>query len=283
MEQNESKECNKDSVYNLFTEDKNIIFKPKNIITKKDVEDIPELAQLREAIKIWEKILSTAQGRAIYEIKKIIIEMRKDQYVIKSAFRQTLPPISGAPKRVFPNLEYEESINPDGTFKYSGLSLMNPTVCANILKYYSGLKEEAYGNFEGDLWYYMEDFDKIADQALKDYPLLERLVELKIDKKQNKEIQEILNNEFNICYSIEYISSLWRKKVPKLIATEAEKEFLNYYYLNVKKGKYKYCRKCGTMKLAHKKFFDGNRYSSDGLYSVCKECRRKKREGKKFG
>lgn len=60
MEQNESKEYNKDSIYNLFTEDKNIIFKPKNIITKKDVEDIPELAQLREGIKVWEKMLSTA-------------------------------------------------------------------------------------------------------------------------------------------------------------------------------------------------------------------------------
>ena len=40
----------------------------------------------------------------------------------------------------------------------------------------------------------------------------------KIDGKPNLEIQNLLEEEFGIRHSIEYISSLWRNKIPKLIA-----------------------------------------------------------------
>jgi hypothetical protein len=54
-----------------------------------------------------------------------------------------------------------------------------------------------------------------------------------------------LEEEFNIKHSVEYISSLWRNKIPKIIASCAEDEFLDYYYLNEEKGKYKKCSRCG--------------------------------------
>lgn len=73
----------------------------------------------------------------------------------------------------------------------------------------------------------MENFDKIATIALKNYPMYERLVECKVDGLQNVQIQEILEKEFGIKHSLEYISSLWRKKIPNLIASAAEDEFLS--------------------------------------------------------
>ena len=91
----------------------------------------------------------------------------------------------------------------------------------------------------------MENFDKIATIALKDHPMYERLVECKIDGLQNIDIQEKIQLEFGIKHSLEYISSLWRNKIPKIIASCAEDEFLNYYYLNEEKGKYKKCSRCG--------------------------------------
>ena len=82
-------ENGEDGFYNLVTEsDKNALFKPKISITKKDLEDIPELIQLREAIKYWEEKFKTAEGRDRYIIKKAIIDLRKDQYVIKEAYRK---------------------------------------------------------------------------------------------------------------------------------------------------------------------------------------------------
>ena len=47
-------ENGEDGIYNLITEDKNIIFTPKISITEEDIETIPALKQLRESIKIVE-------------------------------------------------------------------------------------------------------------------------------------------------------------------------------------------------------------------------------------
>ena len=85
-----------------------------------------------------------------------------------------------------------------------------------------------------------------------------------------------LLNEFDIKHSLEYISSLWRKKIPKLIASAAEDQYLDWYYLNEEKGKYKRCSRCGQIKLAHNKYFSKNKTSKDGFYSICKACRNSK-------
>ena len=73
----------------------------------------------------------------------------------------------------------------------------------------------------------MEEFDKISSAALKDHPMLEKIVIYKIDGLQNVQIQEKLEEEFGIKHSLEYISSLWRKKIPGLIASAAEDYFLD--------------------------------------------------------
>jgi hypothetical protein len=72
-------ENGEDGFYNLVAEsDKNALFKPKISITKKDLEEIPELVQVRDAIKLWEEKFKTAEGRDKYIIKKAIIDLRKD-------------------------------------------------------------------------------------------------------------------------------------------------------------------------------------------------------------
>ena len=38
------------AIYNMYSEDKNVLFRPKVSITKDDIATIPGLAQLREAI-----------------------------------------------------------------------------------------------------------------------------------------------------------------------------------------------------------------------------------------
>jgi hypothetical protein len=82
-------ENGEDGFYNLVTEsDKNVLFKPKISITKQDLEEIPDLTLVRDAIKYWEDKFKTAEGRDKYIIKKAIIDLRKDQYVIKEAYRK---------------------------------------------------------------------------------------------------------------------------------------------------------------------------------------------------
>ena len=272
-------ENGEDGIYNMISNNKNVIFQPKVMITKKDVEEIPGLAQLREAIKYWEERLKTATGRDAFIIKKAIIDLRKDQYILKDAYRKPIIPKNVTRSRNLTPLNDDFSFDDDGYVVPEGVSLCDPKIVSTILCNYSLFKQESWGEFEKDLWFIMTDFDNVADAALKDYPLYERIVEYKIDGLQNVEIQEKIQQEFGIKHSVEYISSLWRNKIPKIIASEAEDRVLENYFVNEVKGKYKKCSRCGEIKLAHNKYFSKNKTSKDGFYSICKCCRNSK--GKK--
>lgn len=275
-------ENGEDGIYNLITDNKNQIFQPKVTITKKDLDEIQPLRQLREAINVWEAKLKVTEGKDAFVIKKALIEMRKDQYVIKNAYRKPIVPNKlTRSTHVIMLPDETSSFDEEGYPIPKGVSLLNPVVCSAILCNYSRLKEDSFDRFEGDLYYLMLAFDEIADKALKEYPLYEKIVECKVDGLQNTQIQEILQVEFGIKHSLEYISSLWRKKIPKLIASQAEDEYLYWYYLNIEKGKYKKCSRCGQVKLAHNKYFSKNKTSRDGFYSICKKCRNSKNKTKK--
>ena len=275
-------ENGEDGIYNLITDNKNQIFQPKVTITKKDLDEIQPLRQLREAINVWEAKLKVTEGKDAFVIKKALIEMRKDQYVIKNAYRRPIVPNKlTRSTHVIMLPDETSSFDEEGYPIPKGVSLLNPVVCSAILCNYSRLKEDSFDRFEGDLYYLMLAFDEIADKALKEYPLYEKIVECKVDGLQNTQIQEILQVEFGIKHSLEYISSLWRKKIPKLIASQAEDEYLYWYYLNIEKGKYKKCSRCGQIKLAHNKYFSKNKTSRDGYYSICKKCRNSKNKTKK--
>ena len=275
-------ENGEDGIYNLITDNKNQIFQPKVTITKKDLDEIQPLRQLREAINVWEAKLKVTEGKDAFVIKKALIEMRKDQYVIKNAYRRPIVPNKlTRSTHVIMLPDETSSFDEEGYPIPKGVSLLNPVVCSAILCNYSRLKEDSFDRFEGDLYYLMLAFDEIADKALKEYPLYEKIVECKVDGLQNTQIQEILQMEFGIKHSLEYISSLWRKKIPKLIASQAEDEYLYWYYLNIEKGKYKKCSRCGQVKLAHNKYFSKNKTSRDGFYSICKKCRNSNNKTKK--
>ncbi len=269
-------ENGEDGIYNMITNNRNMIFQPKVMITKKDVDEIPGLAELREAIKMWEEKLKTASGRDAFIIKTAIIELRKDQYLLKDAYRKPIIPKNITRSKNFMPLESDFSFDDEGYVVPEGVSLCDPKVVSAILCNYSLLKQEGWGEFEKDLWYLMQEFDEVADAALKDYPLYDRICEYKVDGLQNIDIQEKIQEEFGIKHSVEYISSLWRNKIPKLIASEAEDRLLSWYFFTEMKGKYKKCSRCGEIKLAHNKYFSKNKTSKDGFYSICKCCRNSK-------
>ena len=109
-------------------------------------------------------------------------------------------------------------------------------------------------------------------------PILKTLIEAKIQELSNVEVQERIKEKCVQTHSLEYISGLWRKKIPAIIASAAEDNYLEYYYTEVEKGKWKRCSRCGQIKLAHNKYFSRNGTSKDSYYSICKECRNKRKE-----
>lgn len=275
-------ETGEDGVYNIFIEnDKNAIFTSRAKITEQDIEDIPSLKQLQESIEIVKQAQKKATGKRKFNLKKQLIEMYKQQYLIKS-FEKPVIHCSNLIKS-FSYINFEENITIEkGKIKDNSLlSFFNPKHISALLCNYSKLKEESYGKFYADGYFLMEDLDSLIEKTLRDdYPLYYDLLIYKIDGKQNIEIQKLLYEKYEIKHSIEYISSLWRKKIPKLIAAEAEKEYLIWYYTVKEYGKWKKCSRCGQIKLAHNIFFSKNSSSKDGWYSICKCCRNKKKKKK---
>lgn len=271
-------ENGEDGIYNMIANDKNIIFTPKFQITQQDIAEIPELKQLVDAIAEVEKAEKKAVGKKKFLLKKQLIAMRQDQYVIRSAYK---PPIycMNAIKS-FSKIDFDENVSisrNDEIEDNSLVSFFNPKHISALLCNYSRLKEDAWGKFYSDSYFLMEDLDTLIEKTLRDsYPMYYDLLIYKIDGKQNLEIQSLLNQKHNVKHSVEYISSLWRNKIPKLLSEQAQEDYLIWYYTTQKKGKWKKCSRCGEIKLAHNKFFSKNKTSKDHFYSICKCCRNKK-------
>ena len=101
-------------------------------------------------------------------------------------------------------------INKDKLPKYA----INENQIENINNFYSKLQTN-----------YIDLYDTLLSYKDK-YQLYYKLLIYKIDGKQNLEIQELLEKEFNQTHSVEYLSSLWRNKIPKMIAEKAKENYL---------------------------------------------------------
>ena len=211
--------------------------------------------------------------------------MRQDQYVIKNSYNP--PKYSKNTIKTLANLDLTEHITIENKIvngkekqeiKSDGIiSLFNPEHISLLLCNYSRIKEEVYANFRSDTYYLMIDLDNLVEETLKrDFPLYFDLLICKIDGMQNADIQVFLDNKYNVKYSLEYLSSLWRNKIPKLLAERAKENYLIWYYTEKECGVWKRCSRCGQIKLANQTFFSKNKSSRDGYYSICKKCRSKK-------
>ena len=236
------------------------------------------MRQLYEAIQIVKAEKNQASGYKRSVLLKTLIEMRRDQYFIKNAFRRPIYFLNI--KKNLHKIDFWEKIviNTDGSLSSDGISLLDPNTISLLLCNYGKLKEDTWDQLDNDARYMILDLENLIDKTLKEkYPLYFDLLVYKIDKLTNEEIQVLLLRDHGIKHSIEYISSLWRKKIPKLLAEQAQKDYLTWYYTEKEKGKWKKCSRCGQIKLAHNLFFSKNKTSKDGFYSICKECRNKKK------
>ena len=254
-------EHNKDGIYSIMNEDKNTILSPKVSITNADIEELPFIKQLRESIKF----LSALPNRN-YIIQQAIIDLSQTQYMVKDAYRKPMRSananIAGAPPYDWSNI----------------LNFKNWKITKAFLLNYSRLKNSSAEKIGEDMFWILVDFEELADAALEaSHPMLYDIMKDKIDNMQNKDIQAKLEQNYGTTYSVEYISSLYNNKIPKLITEEAETQELIYHYTFVEKGSWNKCNRCGQVKLLHPRFFSRNSKSSkNGFYSICKDCRNNK-------
>lgn len=266
-----------DGIYNLTSDNKNVLLAPKISISKRDIEENKDLQQLRDTIEFWEdRLKETSDEKNKYAIKKMLIEMRRDQYLMKMSNRPPIIPKALTKTKTVIFLNEEISIDEEGIFDIKGFSFLRNDVCAQMLQNYSRLHQDCSEELNSDMWSAVRDFDALSERALSKHPILFSIAIAKIDGKTNSQIREKLMQEFKVEYSEEFISSLWCRKIPNTIAEQAQEEWLEWYFTEKENGKYKRCSKCGQNKLSIPRYFTRNKTSKDGLYSICKECRNKK-------
>lgn len=261
----------------LVKEDKNMILTPKVSITDKDLEEIPDLKQLRESILALESQLSEMPLSSRPRAKKAIIEMRKDQYAIKAAFRKPMYPTTVLQTSTVYCMNSDTGyMNSDGTWtevSSNFVDLWNPKHISQLIANYSTIKEETWEDLDSELRWTLVDLEEAIDQALENEPIYREILILKIDKASNEDIQKALIEKFDTTHSQEYISSLYRNKIPQLIVDKLKENWVDYVYTYHLKGNYKTCTRCGEVKLALNRYFSINRTSSSKFYSICKVCR----------
>lgn len=256
-------EHGEDGVYQLMNREgnKNKILSPSVKITRKDLVEIPFLQELREGISILRLIPDKN-----YIIQQAIIDLSQTQYLIKNSYRRPIQ---------FTKILPSQRVNVDWDHI---LDLTKKDHIAGLLKNYSRLKTKVYYELDNNLHWILIDLDNIIKQGLEvKYPILYDIMIWKIDGLNNLVIQEMLLEKYDKTYSIEYISTLFNNKIPKIIANDFEIQHLLWYYTNIEIGKWKKCNRCGQIKLLHSKFFSKNSSNKNGFYSICKDCRKKKR------
>ena len=278
-----SLENGEDGLYTMIRNDKNQILDPRDPISEEEKQNIPGMQGYMNTIQSLQKQLDKATtSSARWSLKRAIIETWQQAYILKASW-------NGLSGRSKPTNQIKtlihSSIPEDVYFDKEGyphsraaLSLLNPTHVSFLLCYYSELKQECYDDLQSDIHFLLLDLEDLAEKALlQKYPLLYDVIIWKVDNLTNEEIQIKVNEKYGEWHTEQYYSSLWRKRIPKLIVEEAQKQYLIWYYTNIEKGYWKKCSKCGEIKLGHPMFYSRNT-TKDHFYSQCKECKNRKKK-----
>ena len=253
-------ENGEDGFYQLVRQDRTMRLSPPTVrITEKDRTEIPLLNDLKTDIATLRAL--PHKNRVI---QQAIIDLSRTQYIIKDAYRQP----------IHTNTLNTAAFAPGPA--QTDWDLTDPKQVAAILHSYSLLRRQAENTkLESPLYWTLDELDRYIAAALS--PVFKTVLQGRIDGLTNKGVGQLLWEKFHIKYSNEYISTLFNKKIPQLIAQEAYKQAVLYHYTYEEKGQWKKCGRCGQIKLMHPLFFSRNPGTKSGYYSICKECRNKKR------
>lgn len=269
-------ENGEDGIYAMIANDKNQIMDHKEAITDADIEKIPGLKEQMNTIESLKKQFDNAQGYAKYALKRQIIETWQQIYIIKASWKGV--PKSRATNQIknFARMPLPEHVwlNEDNMPESDcAINLFNPTHVSFLLCYYSQLKQECEDDLQSDMHWLLIDLENLAVEAIQEKdPILWEILLRKVDGYTNTEIKEMIERDYGVVHNEQYYSTLWRKRIPKLITEQASKNWLLWHYTTEEYGKWKVCGQCGETKLAHPMFFTRNK-THDGFYSICKECR----------
>lgn len=148
-----------------------------------------------------------------------------------------------------------------------------------FLELYSSLKQSCDEDLNCDLKFLiweLEDYIELANLSEARKYILIR----KIDKATNDQIRRELQEQFGLCYSDNYISTIYKQMICDKIAKAAQLSFDNWVFRN-QPEKFKICSTCGERLLRDSRNFIKKQNAKDGLSARCKNCDKRIRDEKK--
>jgi hypothetical protein len=275
----ENLEMGESTLHNLIRNDKNQKLVTKDQITEEEIEVSPRLKENIKVIESLSKQFQTATGPKRYFLKKQIIETWQQIYILRAAMNPAPSTIKASNQiKTFAKMTIDEHtwLGSNGLPKSTGvINLYTPEHVSFLLCYYNQLKQECGDDLQSDMHFLLMDLERVTHNALAEhYPACYDLLIWKIDGLSNEQIIKKMEAKYGVRHTAQYYSSYWRKKVPKIIVKQAQKEWLEWYFTNKEYGSWRECGKCHKIKLEHPLFYSRNVHGRDGWYSICKDCRR---------
>lgn len=196
-----------------------------------------------ESKRLWSKGKLTKdeiirRGR----INKIMVEVKKDMMEVK---RQLQMPII-----------WKSPLKDEGGADYNELDMFDKNTVKELLRVHKQL------DLQDDLSCILVDLDNLINKIDFTYEQLKLL-----EGWRNGVNLDIIGKELNVNKG-----ALEKRldTIINMIIKQYEEDYENWYYLNIRKGHYKRCNRCGEIKLTNQ--FDKN--GKKGLKSICKKCRK---------
>lgn len=103
-------------------------------------------------------------------------------------------------------------------------------------------------------------------------PIQQKVLELKLAGKQNMDIKEIVNKEFDRSYQANYISTIYRQYVAPAIADAATRHLEIVRAIAEGPERFKYCSVCGRLLVESETYFIHKSRAKSGFSARCKQC-----------
>ena len=263
-----SNNCDKGDENKLDKEFENVfaIFQlPKNykkvkdiVIEKKDFERFPILKEYQHSIDHMESKLQELMKIDLKKIKnkKVKDDIRNRKNILKKNLRLLKLDMLDAKKMIERPIIWKSPLKDSGCADYDALDMFDKEVVKELLRVHKGV------DLQDDLSCILVDLENLINK-IEFTDKQRKVLELWSNGLATGEISKKLNVKPNTVASC-------LNSVVDLIIKQYEKEYEEWYYLNIRKGEYKKCSKCGEVKLVSQ--FDKN--GKRGLYPRCKKCRK---------
>ena len=263
-----SNNCDKGDENKLDKEFENVfaIFQlPKNykkvkdiVIEKKDFERFPILKEYQHSIDHMESKLQELMKIDLKKIKdkKVKDDIRNRKNILKKNLRLLKLDMLDAKKMIERPIIWKSPLKDSGCADYDALDMFDKEVVKELLRVHKGV------DLQDDLSCILVDLENLINK-IEFTDKQRKVLELWSNGLATGEISKKLKVKPNTVVSC-------LNSVVDLIVKQYEKEYEEWYYLNIRKGEYKKCSKCGKVKLVSQ--FDKN--GKRGLYPSCKICRK---------